>query len=221
MAASRRAPIKPGTHDAWFANLAVVALVFVGHPQRAGRAVVAHVAIGCCLLTGAYLLASEKKADFRQSSLDAVYAGAAVALAAVVLVAYREPTRWRRAPRRRGHLHDRAATWRGWLNGVAFVTAAWLLVSCVLDTRGRRAPRYELASMTEGGCPPAPDAVPKPAASRRRARAARRRRRTPTTARGARRRAPDAAALVTDNTRGAPRRHHERRPAEARLARGV
>ena len=56
------------THDAWFANLAVVALVFVGHPQRASRAVVAHVAIGCCLLTGAYLLASEKKADFRQSS---------------------------------------------------------------------------------------------------------------------------------------------------------
>ena len=29
------------THDAWFANLAVVALVFVGHPQRASRAVVA------------------------------------------------------------------------------------------------------------------------------------------------------------------------------------
>ena len=49
-----------------------------------------------------------------------------------------------------------------WLaNGVAFVTAAWLLVSYVLDARGRRAPRYELASMTEGGCPPAPDAVPK------------------------------------------------------------
>ena len=135
---------KPGTHDAWFANLAVVALVFVGHPQRASRAVVAHVAIGCCLLTGAYLLASEKKADFRQSSLDAVYAGAAVALAAVVLVAYREPTE-------SGKVHRGVEPtcmpggYLAWLaNGVAFVTAAWLLVSCVLDARGRRAPRYEL-----------------------------------------------------------------------------
>ncbi len=149
------------THDAWFANLAVVALVFVGHPQRASRAVVAHVAIGCCLLSGAYLLASEKKADFRQSSLDAVYAGAAVALAAVVLVAYREPTEGGKVHRGVEATCMPGAYLAYLANGVAFVTAALLLVSYVLDARGRRAPRYELASMTEGGCPPAPDAVPK------------------------------------------------------------
>ncbi len=149
------------THDAWFANLAVVALVFVGHPQRASRAVVAHVAIGCCLLSGAYLLASEKKADFRQSSLDAVYAGAAVALAAVVLVAYREPMEGG-AVHRGVEATCMPGAYLAYLaNAVAFATAAWLLVSYVLDARGRRAPRYELASTTEGGCPPAPDAVPK------------------------------------------------------------
>mgnify|MGYP004140861481 CR=1 FL=1 len=149
------------THDAWFANLAVVALVFVGHPQRASRAVVAHVAIGCCLLSGAYLLASEKKNGFSSNSLDAVYAGAAVALAAVVLVAYREPAEGG-AVHRGVEATCMPGAYLAYLaNAVAFVTAAWLLASYVLDARGRRAPRYELASMTEGGCPPAPDAVSK------------------------------------------------------------
>ena len=131
---------KPGTHDAWFANLAVVALVFVGHPQRASRAVVAHVAIGCCLLTGAYLLASEKKNGFSSNSLDAVYAGAAVALAAVVLVAYREPTEGG-AVHRGVEATCMPGAYLAYLaNGVAFVTAAWLLVSYVLDARAQPLP---------------------------------------------------------------------------------
>ena len=170
---------KPGTHDAWFANLAVVALVFVGHPQRASRAVVAHVAIGCCLLTGAYLLSSEKKADFRQSSLDAVYAGAAVALAAVVLVAYREPTEGGAVHRGVEPTCMPGAYLAYLANAVAFVTAAWLLVSYVLDARGRRRPRVDTrwlppaAATSEGPVP----ALPSPRAG------GRRRRRTPTTAR--------------------------------------
>ena len=116
-------------------------------------------------------LSSEKKADFRQSSLDAVYAGAAVALAAVVLVAYREPTEGG-AVHRGVEATCMPGSYLAYLaNGVAFVTAAWLLVSYVLDARGRRAPRYELASMAgarlrrraEGApvptlrCPPAAD----------------------------------------------------------------
>ena len=145
------------THDAWFANLAVVALVFVGHPQRASRAVVAHVAIGCCLLTGAYLLASEKKNGFSSNSLDAVYAGAAVALAAVVLVAYREPIEGG-AVHRGVEATCMPGAYLAYLaNGVAFVTAAWLLVSYALDARARRPRAYELAATSEGGCPPAPD----------------------------------------------------------------
>ena len=149
------------THDAWFANLAVVALVFVGHPQRASRAVVAHVAIGCCLLAGAYLLASEKKANFRQQSLDAVYAGAAVAVAAVVLVAYREPAEG-------GAVHRgvEATCMSGRYlalvaNGVALATALVLLVAFVRDARARRPRAYELAATSDGGAPPALDAAPK------------------------------------------------------------
>ena len=58
-------------------------------------------------------------------------------------------------------------------NGVAFVTAAWLLVSYVLDARAR--PRATSAATTDVGCPPAPDGDEH--VRRRRARAAPRRRR--------------------------------------------
>ena len=82
---------RPWVHSLWFGAIACVALIFVGHPQRAARAVAAHVAVGVSLLAGGFLLACEKRARFAAESLDAPLAGLAVAVAAVVLVAYVEP----------------------------------------------------------------------------------------------------------------------------------
>ncbi|KAJ1454485.1 hypothetical protein M885DRAFT_521757 [Pelagophyceae sp. CCMP2097] len=74
-----------------FANMALVGLIFVGHPQRSPSAAKKHVALGTCIIFGAYLLTCDKKAKFPVDSLDAPAAAVLVGIGAVLLAAYREP----------------------------------------------------------------------------------------------------------------------------------
>lgn len=78
-------------HRLWLANVAAIALVFLGHPQRTPLATTQHSIIGYSLLIGAYLLAQEKERGFPHHSLDAPLAACFVGLSCLVLLAYQEP----------------------------------------------------------------------------------------------------------------------------------
>lgn len=85
------AEIVGGLHRAWFANLACVALVFLGHPQRTVLATFLHSAIGLTLLVGTFFLLQEKQNNFPKHSMDAPISSAFVGTTCLLLVAYREP----------------------------------------------------------------------------------------------------------------------------------
>ena len=95
------------------------------------------------------MLQAEKKAGFRSDALDAPAAGVCVAVAAVILVAYREP-------RERGAVHrgvEVACEPGGPLAVLSFAYAAFacaaLLGAAFLDARRGGSRGYELARRSE------------------------------------------------------------------------
>ena len=127
--------------------------------SREGGATAEAVLLEDC---GAYHLAAEKRSRFPPDSLDAPAAGVAVAVAAVLLVAYEEPPE-------AGAVHrgvDPRCSAGGPLAslGLAYAAAAALLLLGAALADARRRPRrggdYELAARADDWPAPADDGDP-------------------------------------------------------------
>jgi hypothetical protein len=152
-AGQRRLLARDWVHSVWFHAVAACGFIFVAHPQHSAASVGAHVAVGCGLVLGAFHLANEKRGGFRADALDAPAAGCCVAVAAVVLVAYREPAgagAVHRGIEARCLSGAVLATLGRWYAALALaILAAAAAYDARPDVRHARAPGYELAPRDE------------------------------------------------------------------------